>query len=243
MTLDKTAGAGGEKVTLAIVTPTQGKAAKRGEDFDATLDETLTIAKGQIKGTAQLTLTPKDNTTADGDKAFAVQATSSSGHRALINIKIVDDEMEGEDDSEEDGEVDDSEVADSEDDGGDDGEDDGEGDGDKDFGFAEEVEDQAYTAGTAITSFVLPEASGGTGALTYRIVGLPAGLTFNVATRTISGTPSAATDGAVEVTYIVTDEAGSVAFLIFSITVNPPLSFGDLFNFGSGKVVPTASRD
>ncbi len=231
VTLDKTAAID-EKITLAIVTPTQGKAAKHDEDFDATLEDTLTIAKGQRTGTAQLTLTPKDNTTADSDKAFAVQATSSSGHRALINIKIVDDEMEDEDDSEEDGEVDDSEVADSEDDGGDDGEDDGEGDGDKDFGFAEEVEEQAYTAETAITPLVLPEASGGTGTLTYRLVGLPAGLAFDASTRTISGTPSAATDGAVEVTYIVTDEGGAGAFLIFSITVNPPLSFGDLFNFG-----------
>ena len=111
------------------------------------------------------------------------------------------------------------------------------------LGFAEEVEDQAYTAGTAITPLVLPEASGGTGVLTYRLVGLPAGLAFDAATRTLSGTPSAATDGAVEVFYTVTDEAGAGAFLIFSITVNPALSFGDFFNFGSGKVVPTGSRD
>ena len=93
VTLDK-AAATDETVTLALVSPTQGNTAKHGEDFDATLPETLTIAKGQRTGTAQLTLTPKDNTTADGDKAFAVQATSSSGHSALINIKIVDDEMD-----------------------------------------------------------------------------------------------------------------------------------------------------
>ena len=95
VTLDKTA-ATDETITLAIVTPTQGKTAKRGEDFDATLDSTITIAKGQRTGTAQLTLTPKDNTTADGDKAFAVQATSSSGHSALINIKIIDNDSAGE---------------------------------------------------------------------------------------------------------------------------------------------------
>ena len=96
VTLDKAATAGGETVTLALVSPTQGKTAKRGEDFDATFPETLTIAKGQRTGTAQLTLTPKDNTTADGDKAFAVQATSSSGHSALINIKIIDNDSAGE---------------------------------------------------------------------------------------------------------------------------------------------------
>ena len=95
VTLDK-AAATDETITLAIVTPTQGKTAKRNEDFDATLDSTLTIAKGQRTGTAQLTLTPQDNTTADGDKAFAVQATSSSGHAALINIKIIDNDSASE---------------------------------------------------------------------------------------------------------------------------------------------------
>ena len=95
VTLDKTA-ATDETITLEIVSPTQGKTAKRNEDFDATLPETLTIARGQRTGTAQLTLTPKDNTTADGDKAFAVQATSSSGHAAIINIKIIDNDAAGE---------------------------------------------------------------------------------------------------------------------------------------------------
>ncbi len=103
------------------------------------------------------------------------------------------------------------------------------------------IDNQEYTAGTPIDALVLPEASGGTGALTYRLVGLPAGLEFDAATRTLSGKPSAATDDAVEVTYIVTDEGGAATFLTFSITVNPGLSFGDLF--GSGKVVPTASHD
>ena len=91
VTLDK-AAATDETITLAIVSPTQGKTAKHGEDFEATLPETLTIARGQRTGTAQMTLTPKDNTTADGDKAFAVQATSSSGHAALVNIKIIDND-------------------------------------------------------------------------------------------------------------------------------------------------------
>ena len=95
VTLDK-AAATDETITLAIVSPTQGKTAKRDEDFEATLDSTLTIAKGQRVGTVQLTLTPKDNTTAEGDKAFAVQATSSSGHAALINIKIIDNDSASE---------------------------------------------------------------------------------------------------------------------------------------------------
>ena len=107
------------------------------------------------------------------------------------------------------------------------------------FGFAgAEVADQTYTAGSVISPLVLPAASGGTGALTYRLVGLPAGLAFDAATRTIAGTPSAATNGAVEVSYIVTDEGGAIALLTFNITVNQALSFG-----GFGKIVPTASHD
>ena len=109
------------------------------------------------------------------------------------------------------------------------------------FGFAGAVvPDQRYTAGTTIAPLVLPAASGGTGALTYRLVGLPAGLSFDAATRTVAGTPTTATGGAVEVTYIVTDESEKFAVLIFSITVNPALSFGGL---GFGKIVPTASHD
>ena len=103
------------------------------------------------------------------------------------------------------------------------------------FGFAAaEVADQTYTAGTAIESLVLPAASGGTGALTYRVLGLPAGLEFDAATRTITGTPTAATDGAVEVSYIVTDEGGSVALLNFNITVTTGMSTS--FGFADAEV-------
>ena len=91
VTLDKVATTD-ETITLTLVSPLVGKTAQRGEDFDAILAETLTIAKGQRTGTAQLVLTPKDNTTAEGDKALAVQATSSSGHAALVNIKIIDND-------------------------------------------------------------------------------------------------------------------------------------------------------
>ena len=105
------------------------------------------------------------------------------------------------------------------------------------FGFADNttIPDQMYTAGTAIAPLVLPAASGGTGALTYRLVGQPAGLSFDAATRTVTGTPTAATSGPVEVSYIVTDEGGAIDFLTFNITVNQPLSFGDLFG---AKIVP-----
>ena len=98
--------------------------------------------------------------------------------------------------------------------------------------------------GTPITALVLPEASGGTAPFTYSLSALPAGLSFDTATRTISGTPTAATDGAVLVIYTVIDSEGSAAALTFTITVNEGLTFGDFFNFfGSGKIVPTASHD
>ncbi len=109
---------------------------------------------------------------------------------------------------------------------------DSDSDDERAFAFAAEVGDQAYTAETAITALELPEATGGEGEVTYSIISaLPAGLSFDAATRTISGTPEAATDGAVEVIYTAEDSAGVAATLTFSITVNPPLSFGD---FGGG---------
>ena len=76
---------------------------------------------------------------------------------------------------------------------------------------------------------------GGEGDVTYQVFGLPAGLAFDASTRTISGTPEAA--GVSEVNYLATDSAGEDEALQFSITVNPALSFGDLF--GAGKIIPT----
>jgi len=106
------------------------------------------------------------------------------------------------------------------------------------------IDDQVYTTETAIADLVLPEASGGTGELTYSVSALPTGLMFDAATRTLSGTPSVATDGAVDVVYTVTDEDETTDTLTFTITVNERPTFDDFFNlFGSSKVVPTASHD
>ena len=106
------------------------------------------------------------------------------------------------------------------------------------------IDDQTYTADWPIADLVLPEASGGTGELTYGVSALPAGLAFDASTRTLSGTPTAATAAAVTVIYTVIDEDGNAAALTFTITVNSPLSFGPLLDLsGAGKVVPTASHD
>ena len=109
------------------------------------------------------------------------------------------------------------------------------------------IADIAATAGTAIAAVELPAASGGSGDIAYSVDGLPAGLSFDPATRMVSGTPEA--DGTSEVSYMATDSAGGSAMLTFSITVNPMLDFGDLgalfgmFNDGAGKANPADSHD
>ena len=79
-----------------------------------------------------------------------------------------------------------------------------------DFG-TETVADQNYVLNTAITSLVLPEATGGNGSLTYALTpALPAGLSFTASTRTLSGTPTAG-QAATTYTYKVTDSDSDTA--------------------------------
>lgn len=70
----------------------------------------------------------------------------------------------------------------------------------------------------------LPEASGGGWVWTYSLDGLPKGLYMRY-DRVIRGTPTAATDGPVTVTYSVTDEHGASDSLTFEVTVNPAVTF------------------
>ena len=84
------------------------------------------------------------------------------------------------------------------------------------------IPDKVYERDLAIDSETLPAATGGDGALTYAVSpDLPAGLTFDAATRLLSGTPTEA-QPATPYTYTVTDSdaAGrdSVS-LPFTITV------------------------
>ena len=88
------------------------------------------------------------------------------------------------------------------------------------FTAADAIANQMYTVGTAIAPLVLPEATGGDAPITYAALGLPAGLDFDAATRTLSGTPTAVTDGAVNIYYTVSDVDNQAGLLIFSITVN-----------------------
>ena len=81
-----------ERITFTIVGPSEGKAAVRDVDYDATLGAVVTIPAGSTVGTTTLTLTPMDNTQVDGLRALGVQATFSSGATLVQNIKIADDE-------------------------------------------------------------------------------------------------------------------------------------------------------
>ena len=89
---------------------------------------------------------------------------------------------------------------------------------------------QPYTAGEAV-SLELPEAEGGNVARTYRLEGeLPAGLSFDPGTRTISGTPPSLRGiplTSYTVTYRVADVDGEEPDpLTFSIRVNGIPRFG-----------------
>ena len=87
--------------------------------------------------------------------------------------------------------------------------------------FVSGVADKEYRAGSAITNFTLPVATGGDGTLTYSLSALPSGMSYNSSTRVVSGTPRSA--GTTGMTYTVTDRDGSQDVLTFSIVVNADL--------------------
>ena len=87
------------------------------------------------------------------------------------------------------------------------------------------VADQTYKQNSAITDLVLPTATGGTAPITYALSpetngtpNLPAGLSFDANTRTISGTPSAVFP-TTTFTWTATDADNDTAELMFDITV------------------------
>ena len=319
-----------EKVLFTIVGPSDGAAAVRDVDYTATLGGLVTIAAGETQGSTTLTLTPIDNSEADGNKFLAVQATvaAKSGASARTDdIKIADDETasasialsvnphtisEGADNTVGtitatlDGKALDADatvsiaidvasaatrdvdyrmlfttpltisagqisgsvafaidpISDDADEGNETitvtGTIDDLAGGSatitlEDYEMTDEtttmmdplafaegmmIGDVGVTSGSPMSAVVLPEASGGEGDISYSVSELPAGLSFDAATRTLSGAAEA--EGTTEVTYTATAGDESVP-LTFSIMVNPPLSFGDLFglfNNGAGKANP-----
>ena len=94
---------------------------------------------------------------------------------------------------------------------------------------SDSVQAQVYTENTDAGTITLPAATGGDGTLTYTLTPEPpAGLTFDAAARTISGTPMAPQD-AIEYTYTATDGDGETAELTFTIEVEEDLepTFGE----------------
>ena len=81
--------------------------------------------------------------------------------------------------------------------------------------------DQTYTLDTAITALTLPEATGGIGTATYTLMPLPDGLTFDVDSRVLSGTPT--TEETVTAIYTATDERGASQLDTFIITISPDM--------------------
>ncbi len=80
------------------------------------------------------------------------------------------------------------------------------------------------TVNHVATAFTPVTGSGGTTPLTYSVSPmLPAGLSMNSATSSITGTPTAASPVATY-TVTVTDANGATATASFSLTVNPPVS-------------------
>ena len=85
--------------------------------------------------------------------------------------------------------------------------------------FAAGVPDKQWVQNVPITSFYLPEATGGSGNLTYTLTpDLPGGVSRNAATRLVSGTPTAAM-ARTKYTWTATDAEGRSAAAQFHITV------------------------
>ena len=257
-------------VTVSIGISSESSAT-RDVDYSADFDPQarITISAGSVSGTTSVNVNAVADDVDEGEETIVLTGSADdlamgSAAITLADGEAMEDDMDdgddGEEDGEEDGEADDGDGDDGDADDGD-GEEDGEemattmatadedgeemDDGEEEmmvFAFAAEVADQAYTAGAAITPLELPEATGGEGDVKYRVFDLPAGLAFDDSTRTISGTPEAASDGAVEVTALAQDGAGAAATLTFNITVNPPLSFGDLFGAAAGKANPASEH-
>ena len=86
------------------------------------------------------------------------------------------------------------------------------------------VPDQSWIQNWPIPALTLPAATGGNGALTYALApALPAGLSFDAATRELSGTPTRAR-AASEHTLTATDGDGDAVALSFSVEVTGPVA-------------------
>ncbi len=185
--------------------------ATRDVDYSALFNPILTIPAGAVSGSINLLIDPTSDTADEGNETITLIGMIEGLADGSGLITIADYEMM---------EPDMEPLA---------------------FAEGAMIDAIEATAGTAIADMVLPEATVGEGDITYSTSELPAGLSFDAETRTLSGTPEA--EGTTEVTYTATAGDASVE-LTFSIMVNPMLDFGDLgalfglFNEGAGKANP-----
>ena len=90
--------------------------------------------------------------------------------------------------------------------------------------FNSDIQDQSYTRGENITPLVLPVAVGGSPPITYTLQpDLPAGLSFDDQSRTISGTPMV-TVNPTRYEYSATDADLSIGSIAFTLKVVSPVS-------------------
>ena len=86
--------------------------------------------------------------------------------------------------------------------------------------FGDMIADLTFVRAQPIDPVVLPEAAGGAAPIAYALIPeLPAGLTFDAATRILAGTPTVATNGAIPYTYTATGANGARDSLQFAIEV------------------------
>ncbi|MDE2807006.1 MAG: putative Ig domain-containing protein [Gemmatimonadota bacterium] len=170
--------------------------ATRDIDYSAVLGP-LTIPAGSLSGTTTITIIPVDDGSVEGDEKIRLTVPYANNQITAhaedgdvkVTVGMVDITLKDPGES-----------------------------GEPFFSADASIADQTYTVGTAIADLVLPEAAGGDGELTYSISALPAGLVFDSTTRTLSGTPTEATNGAVAIAYTATDDDDDTALLTFTIT-------------------------
>ena len=71
-----------------------GDGATSGIDYDAVTGFTVTIKAGQSSGSAEFTLTPKDDTLVEGDEAITVKGSASGLKVTTATITITDDDTQ-----------------------------------------------------------------------------------------------------------------------------------------------------
>ena len=94
--------------------------------------------------------------------------------------------------------------------------------------------DASYPVRFAISDVTLPAASGGNGDLSYSLTPIPAGLSFDPASRAVSGMPT--TVGVYPMTYTAADEDDDVATLTFTVTIVHSMVFWTDFRSTAGKI-------